>query len=689
MPGGIAKKRFSDSLWGKVAGFLLAALWVVSMCMVDAHAYSALPYVVGVCVVVVLFLCGCVGGLKLVRLPAVSWCALAAGGYFLVRSEHSYALIESWRESALILSCAVFYVAGVYSGQGKGSRWLAWVLAIALLANMVAFVVMRHPHADLHWLGRPNMSLTGPNSPYVTLFLYKNFAALFLALGGMVLLWRSLWAGRWSAGNVLQALWGGVAIGMSFLCGSRVVWLVLPVVAVVGWVLSLVLRLYAGRRISVASVLVGVVLVVLLGIGFYDLFFGDLLSRMLTGVDTHLRHLIWTHLCDVIPGAPAWGYGVGAAQWEIVPTFSEWYTPNYAHNEYLQAWVDYGGIGVLLLVLILGVHLACGFFALVSDVVDGERRTKIAMAGVVLMGVAVAAATDFVWHDFSWAAMTAFCCGILASPKPRPEFSWSNMGRRWAEGSGPRMVPVRAQGIWGRLALIIIGGGVLFGGWQLWERTAQAWAAQWQFDAMVSKGAPASAQRQFLEGVMQHYPDPAIMDCYALLPYTEEPDWKKMEELLWRAHRSNPKQLFTVVMLAEVMGRQGKSMEVEKLLRRCYVGDGMDGGALTAWPAYYSMNLLQWGQQELNAGRIGRARSLFNYAFRIGNFYPVTTWRGGARNWTEGGSPRRKAFVAACRADAATLNAMNVPEDDSWQQPLEPGGKPSLYRRRGLPNTSQ
>ncbi|MBQ1960362.1 MAG: O-antigen ligase family protein [Akkermansia sp.] len=689
MPEGVVKKRFVESPVGKVAGFVLALLWVASMCVVDAHAYSALPYAGGLCVVVVLALLGVLSGLKFVRIPMLAWVALGVGGYFLARSEHSYAVVESWRESALIVSCGVFYVAGVYAGQMKRNRGLVWVLALALFANMVAFVVMRHVDSELCWLGRPTMSLTGPNSPYVTLFLYKNFAALFLAMGGAALLWFTLWKGRWSASAVLQAMLGVGAVAASFFCGSRVVWLVLPVVAVVGWVLWLVLRLYAGQRIGVWTVLVGLLLITLVGTGVYGLCFGDLLQRIFAGVDTHLRYQIWSDLCRVIPDAPAWGYGVGASQWEIVPVFNEWHTPNFAHNEYLQAWVDYGPIGALLLLGVLGAHLCAGGLTLVSEQVDATRRHKVALAMLVLAVVAVAAATDFVWHDFSLASLSAFCCGLLASPRVHAEFSWKTLGRRWAEGSGPRMVPVRAQGLMGKCVFVLLAGGVLAGAWKFYERTSAAWLAQWTYDEMVRKETPTPELRDFLGQVVQHYPDPGVMDCYALLPYDVEPDWEKMEALLWQVHHANPKQLFTVVMLAEVMDRRAKCVEVEKLLRRHYVGDGMKGTMLTAWPSYYSMNLLQWAQQEFNKGNLGRARSMFNYAFRVGRFMPLTAWRNGVKRWTEGGSPRRRAFVDICRADAAMLNAMNVPEDHSWQQPLEPAGKPSLYRRWGVPADSR
>lgn len=680
------RQRFAESSVGRVAGCLLVLLWLASMCTVDAHAYSALPYMAGIALVVLLTILGMLSGHKFVRMPLPAWLSLGVGGYFMLRCEHSYAVVESWRESALIISCAVFYVAGVYAGQLKGSRGMAWVLALALVANMVAFVVMQHPDAELWWLGRPSMSLTGPNSPYVTLFLYKNFAALFLSLGGVVLLWRALWKGGWCVSGIAQSVLGVGAIALSFFCGSRVVWLVLPVAAVAGWVLWLVLRLYAGLRVGVWTVLVGFSLIALLGIGLYDLCFGELFRLMVTGIDTHLRYLIWSNLCHVIPDAPAWGYGVGASQWEIIPTFNEWATPNFAHNEYLQAWVDYGPIGVLLLLSVLLVHTVAGCLSIVSEFVDKARRVKIAMALLSLTILAAAAVTDFVWHDFALSAMSAFCCGVLISPRDRAEFSLSVLGRRWAAGSGPRIIPVRAQGVVGKLALVLLGFGVLFGGWKLYQRTSAAWVAQWTYDQMVKERKPTPELRDFLGGIVQHYPDAAVMDCYALLPYDVEPDWKKMENLLWQVHQANPKQLFTVVQLAETMSRQAKCEEVEKLLRRHYVGDGMNACMLVTWPSYYSMNLLQWAQLELSAGHLGRARSMFNYAFRVKHFMPNTTWRYGVKTWTEGGSPRRKSFVNVCRTDAATLNALGVPEDHSWQQPMEPGGKPALYRRWGLPN---
>lgn len=681
MPEEVVRTRFAESRVGHLAGVLLALLWIASMSAVDAHAYSILPMVLGVGIVILLWGWATLCGQKMVRLPLVAWCSLAVGGYFFVRSWHSYAMIEAWRETSLVLVCAVFYIAGVYVGQRPGCRGVTTWLAVAILGNLIVWGVLHGVSGDALCLGRPNMSLSGPNSRHVSLFLYKNFAALFFALGGVVLLWRAVWGGRLSVGVGLLGALGGVSLVASFMCGSRIPWLVLPLAAGGGWIMWLVLRLYARKRIGMISVLVGVAMVVAVGIGLYDLLFGELLLYVMNGVDTHLRYMIWSQLCRLIPDVPMWGYGTGASQWEIVPFFQEWYTPNYAHNEYLQAWVDYGGVGVLLMVLVLLVHGVLGFLNVASEGIDTSRRIKIAMAWLVLLVLAAAAATDFVWHDAALATLSAFCCGVLVSPCPGVPWSERLWGRRWVAGRGPRVQPVKAQSWTGRFFLFVLAGGIWGGVWQMWTLTNQAWTAQWTYDAMVQKGASPQERRAFLGRVMQHYPDPAVMDHYASLPYTQTPDWSEMERLLQQALLANPKQMFTVVMLADVLGRQGKCREVEILLRRCYVGDGMDESCLTNWPSYYSINLLQWAQQEMCRGQWSRARSMFDYAFAVGHMMPNTAYRRGARQWTEGGSPARKAFVDMCKKDAAMLSAWGIAPDDAWQQPLEAGGKASLYRR--------
>ena len=47
--------------------------------------------------------------------------------------------------------------------------------------------------------------------------------------------------------------------------------------------------------------------------------------------------------------------------------------------------------------------------------------------------------------------------------------------------------------------------------------------------------------------------------------------------------------------------------------------------------------------------------------------------------------PNLQPFLKARKGDVALFRNLKVEKDDSWQQPLEPGGKPALYRAQQEP----
>lgn len=684
MQTGTTRRRLAESWIGRTAGVILALLWVGSMSAVDGHAYSAAPFLVGLACVALLFALGLLFGQRIARLTPVAWFGLAAGGYFLLRALGSYSWVESWSEQALLLGCLVFYVAGICVGQLRGSRGLAWVLAIALAVNAFYFFLMRQPGADIIWSGRPAMSLTGPNTHPTSLYLYKNFAGLFFLLGGGLLFWRSVWLGGGALKRWFGGLFGMLCLLLAFRCQTRAVWFLLPIICVGGWILWIIIRLYNRDRLGWFTLLTGLGIFTAMGILLYDFFFAGALMEELTNLDTHLRYQVWGEICKRGADIPLCGFGARATQWEIVPWYNEWQTPNFAHNEYLQGWMDYGPVGVGLMLLFLLLHLVHGFLALASEGVDTSRRIKTALAMLTLIGLCLCSGADFVWHDFSLATLTAFSCGLLAAPYPHPRFSLANLYRHWEQGRGPSLCPVRAQGIGGRLLLVLLAGGFIWFSLGLARTLQPAWSAQWEYERLMRSHAPSAQKLALLERVLPSYPDTGIMDYYVTLPPAGEPDWSHLEQLLRLTHRANPKQLFTVLMLADVMDKQGRCLDVERMLRRCYPGDGPDDTRLSKWVSYYCINLLQWAQQTMSAGDAAAAHSMMACAREIarhGSVMPSTVYRQGIRSWDEGGSPARRLFVKNCWMDLDVLEALGVPRDDSWQNPLEPGGKPSLYRR--------
>ena len=427
--------RLTEGVPGRLAGALLALLWVFSMSGVDAHAFSSFPACVMLAVVLLLVLVGLLAGQRVVSMSWLGWFSLLVGGYFLLRCMFSYAVVDSWCEAVLILGGFVYYVAGVYAAQSRGYTPLFCLLGGALLLNMLAFVVVRQPWFCLEWTGRAPHTFAGANSIPTTLFVYKNFAGVFMCVGGALL---GIW-GIWMQRGLLRwvfILLSLSALGVSFMCGTRAVYLVIPCLLVAGWLQYVLCRIWMNRKLSSAHFLVGLALLLAAGLAGYEFFFGGELASLVTGVDSHLRFLIWSAICEVLPSVPPFGFGANATQWEIVPYYNEWQLPNYAHNEYLQAWVDYGPVGVVLVLAVVLAHVVRGLLCLGEELVEQRRKVLVMVCSLVLVSLSVYALVDFPWHSFALVALTAFSAGVLASPFPH-QASALLTRRNWAEGHAP------------------------------------------------------------------------------------------------------------------------------------------------------------------------------------------------------------------------------------------------------------
>lgn len=676
--------RLTESLPGRLAGILLAVLWIFSMTAVDAHAFSAFPACVGLAVVLAVVFCAVLAGKRLVRMSCTGWLTLAVGCYFLIRCLNSYAVVDSWGETALILGGMVYYVAGVYVAQNKNyGAVFAW-LVVALIANMLAMWAVRQPGFCLEWLGRATYTPEGRNSLPSALFVYKNFAGVFIGLGGWVLCAWAWWTLRgWLRWSCL--LVGGVAVAVSLLGLTRAVFLALPVALIVLWALKVLNCIFDNRKLGAATIAVGCVLLMSILLALFDLLIGNGLMGLLGGIDTHLRFAIWLAVCEVLPSVPLWGCGANATTWELIPFYCEWQLPNYAHNEYLQVWVDYGLFGLLFTVALVGGHLLRGLRCLASESVAESRKHMVTVCMTVVTVVAAYSFVDFPMHSFAFVSFMAFACGVLASPFAHREQTWLSK-RKWVSSCQSPVVSVRAQGWLGRGVLLLITIGLAGETINLGCKLLPAWRAQWEYNE-VSRGGmdgDASARRQLIAGLLPRYPSPALLDTYFMFPQNRvEP--AEQERLLKLALAANPKQLFTVAMLAGVLGNQGKFEEAEILMRDKYPGDGLMGSLLNNWPAYYSLNLILWGRREMQLGHHAKALSLLDYGIKMHqvariSFKPV--WRTGPQPWKDAGGirPGLSKLIEAAMTDLRLLRLTGGQPDDSWQLPMTPGGRPALYR---------
>lgn len=668
-----------------MAAALLAVAWVVSMAAVDGNAYSVWPFLVAIAAAALFFLSGMLCGGKTLRIPMTGWISLLCGGYFMVRSLCSYATVDAWRESSLIVSCAVYYIAGIYGAQSKSGQFQARVLLAAVLIN-VLYLYLRPGETNMLWTGRPEFGLDGQHNAPVNLFVYKNYAGAFQMLGGGLLLGIVMWLPSAGWFRLLCIALGIVSIGSAFMCNTRVVYLLGPLLIFIICILQFIGELFTRDKVRKITLICSILVTLLFCAEAANFLVGDGL-RQITEIDTHGRYEMWKPVLNLAISGPWWGYGTAASHWEIITQWDLAQTPNMAHNEFLQAWGDYGIIGLSAVILVIAIHSVNGFRILSSEKVNGARRGLTGLALIVLWAMSAISFADFFWHSYAFATLTAYCCGMLASP-----FSAGRTSSRFREKTVPDSA-VKAQGAYGRAMMSVLSLGVA--GFTCWQsgNLHEAWTKQWEFNALDKSGADPRFEKRLsiLEEVIKTYPDYRLADCYFTLPHYGGIR-ARSKEMLREVLRANPRQGYTLTMLVTLLGLEHRYEEAELLMRRYYPQEGLGVAYGCNWKFFYYYNLVRWSLALMEHGKPEIGMSMAEYAMNIyepGAAY-MSRWvfRPKAAPWKksrgihsveEVGSITRKA-----RRKLKLLKRLEVQKDDSWMRPMEPGGKTALYPQLGI-----
>lgn len=675
----------TETWTGRAACGLLAAVWFVSMGVADANAYSYVPLLAGLAVVILLAISAMIRGAKVVQLSRTAWVSLGIGGYFLVRCLCSPSVVESWQEASTILGCGVFYVAGVYAAQGRSLRPVLTMLVIAAVLNLVYFWLMQYTDVPMEWAGRPAVGPGSVNHRPTTLFVYKNHAAAFLCMTGMLLFAAALWMKRVGWERLALCLLGGLCVLISAECNSRSPYFMAPSLLFIGWILWVVIKLYEDEKLGIGTILSGFFLLGMLGVvGCSALFDSDIIHFVET-INSHDRFGIWREVCRLLPETPIWGHGALSVQWLVMALpdlhLQVYSMANMAHNEYLQVWVDYGLIGLIGMLLLICGHTIRAILVMSSEAVAARRRILTAMALLCLSGWSICGIVDFFWHHFAIAGMTAFAAGMTASP-----FAYTNV-RRCIHRK------IAAQTAKGKGALALIG--VSAAGCILWlvSHMLPAWNVQWEFNRLSQVGADENGEKRhaLLTELVPLYPATELMDQYFRIHRFRD-RWEKETELLRTTLEANPMQIHTAVMLAELLSRHERYTEAETIYRRYYPGDGTDRTLHADWANMYALNLLRRGQSLWAKGDKPLAYSLIQYGLHVAEnssgWSVDSPYRADKHVWNINGKymPEWGRYLKARKQDVAVMKMLGVEPDDSWQAP-DASGKPALYRRYGAPES--
>lgn len=405
------------------------------------------------------------------RSSAPSKICLAAAAVFTAYFVTRTILSPTWhlaRENLFNILCAfAVYLAVALALTGPKARSvLVWAVIALIAPNVLIAAVQffKDPFFTVLGLQRPEYGGRGSG-----LFICPNHLAGFLEMALPFCL-SALFLSRWPVWQrLLAAYLGLVGVFGVFITGSRGGYLS-AAVSLACWAL---IALWIRGRINPAALLKGAALlavaVVALGFGVQQAMRQSpvLKSRFENLVNLQdFRVHIWPAAIRQFQENPV--FGAGAQQFVYYgrkyrkPKIQN--DPVHAHSDYLQVLADYGAVGGLLALFLLGAHTVTGLSRLGRNARERAaedphfRSDSVAWSAAALAGLAGIAAhsvVDFNMHIPANAWLAAFLLGILANeglPSRHPALARRRAGRSADTPPGARGgVPFAAP------ALLLVG----------------------------------------------------------------------------------------------------------------------------------------------------------------------------------------------------------------------------------------
>jgi len=423
-------------------------------------------------------------------LLATSYLAILATCYFITRAYFSPVADLGMEDLMLILPAGLLYFIAGYRVRGKSGaklrQGLAWVVILLLLCHLTSSVYQLQGEEGFS-LARYFTSTVRSSEGSVTgMYGYYGSFANFAVIAGMLCLSLGVWGRMKISLRACLFLLGLVALGLAVWSQSRSAALSLVVaLAVFGVLLAVSLSAqrekvkHRGRVLLLVLGVAGLALSVAGGMWV----FGER-SGSASGADvvfaSAARTLYWSMATEQWVDYPLVGAGSRSFSYE---SFRYWSpnmpssasNPEFVHNEYLQLLADYGLVGLLLILGLLGFHLYLGGKQLreLSDKVgeDGWARGSNAMAltiagmcGIVAMSVHIT--LDFRTHLLG-NLLLLVCCAAWVLPVAKSG-SWEVKGQKVGGSEGRKVIFVLLPPLLSFLLIILGFGAVCLGSYQLW-----------------------------------------------------------------------------------------------------------------------------------------------------------------------------------------------------------------------------
>lgn len=368
---------------------------------------------------------------------------ILAISYFLWRAVISPVPDLASEDIFLILAAGILYIVSGYIVAGPGIRLsLAAVILFMLCLHIGSALLQLTGNNGYSFVGIFSAGVSLPWAPpegWVTpvsgMYGYQGSFANFAVISGLLALSLGLWGRFHTWLRVALCLLAIVALMCASFAQSRSA--ILGLIAGCG-VLSLLLWISFNGQGEVLRnrlrkfILLGGCAGMLIGGGVGIWVFVNRApteeKEKLT-FSTNARLGYWPMAVEQFIDHPIIGAGSRSFSYECFqywnPTLASYEAdPEFAHNEYLQVMADYGLIGLLLVIFLLGMHLVIGVRQIVSlstrvkedGFLRGSNAMALAIAGVVgIVVMSVHIVFDFKTHLFA-NLLLLVCCIVWVLP---------------------------------------------------------------------------------------------------------------------------------------------------------------------------------------------------------------------------------------------------------------------------------
>jgi O-antigen ligase len=333
--------------------------------------------------------------------------------YFSVRMIFS-PIADFGRSDGLLLCGAVLaFWWTVANGIKDSFRYWLCALWVLTLANVGVAMVQAYQDVNFYPVYDARATLYFPSG----LYLHYNHFANFLLGVGMLSLGYGMAGEMRRVMRIVCILMYAICCYGIYLAHSRGAWLGLgcgTALVAVGWLANLwrLKKSWAGFALVAATVLAPVLITGAWRVGT------SAVANRNTGDSGRLEFA--SIAVDLIQEKPLWG---GGSRSYFFDSFKKW-NPNelwigtgdiqYVHNEYLQVAVDYGlvGLALLLLLFVLVMFRGVALLSIGGSQSQGDAGIALgAMAALCSMGVQ--AFFSFVYHVLPDVMLMACCVGWL------------------------------------------------------------------------------------------------------------------------------------------------------------------------------------------------------------------------------------------------------------------------------------